>query len=126
MATKAEEIWDEINAQVAAGTKKADAFKALAEKNNQPVDSIRGAYYGHKRKVEGGVTPNPRTRRRETTPENALADARAALERAITSIDREIETAEERAAESAAEAKSLKASADERKKAITERLEALK
>jgi hypothetical protein len=126
MATKAEEIWDEINAAVAAGTKKADAFKGLADKYGQPVDSIRGAYYGHKRKVEGGVSPSPRTRRRETTPDDALADARAALERAITAIDREIETAEERASEATAEAKALKASADERKKAITQRLEALK
>jgi hypothetical protein len=127
MATKAEEIWDEINAQVAAGTKKADAFKALAERYGQPFDSIRGAYYSHKRKIEGGgTTGSSRTRRRETTPEDALSDARAALERAIDSIDREIETAEERASEATAEAKSLKASAADRKRAITERLEALK
>ena len=42
----------------------------------------------------------PRPRRRETTPDDALADARAALERAIASIDREVVVAEERAAES--------------------------
>jgi hypothetical protein len=125
MATKAEEIWDEVNALVAAGTKKADAFKQLAEKYGQPVDSMRGAYYGHKRKAEGGES-RPRTRRRETTPEDALADARAALERSIAAIDREIEAAEERASEATAEAEALKASAAERKKAITQRLEALK
>jgi len=90
MATKAEHIWDEINALVEGGTAKADAFKQLAESYGQPVDSIRGSYYTHKRKVEGGeagAKPS-RTRRRETSPADALADARAALERAIQSIDR--------------------------------------
>jgi hypothetical protein len=128
MATKAEQIWDEINAQVESGTPKADAFKALAEEYGRPVDSIRGSYYTHKRKIEGGE-PNAkpsRTRRRETTPDDALADARAALERAIASIDREVEVAKARADEAKAEYEALKASASDRKKAITERLEALR
>ena len=124
--TKAQEIYDEVNQQVAAGVEKRDAFKALAEAAGRPYDSIRGSYYSHKKKIEGGESKPSRTRRRETTPDDALADARAALERAVQAIDREVETAEERAAESAAEAKALKASAAERKKAITERLEALK
>jgi hypothetical protein len=123
--TKAQEIYDEVNRRVAAGTEKSDAFRQLAEEASRPYDSIRGSYYSHKRKIEGGES-RPRTRRRETTPEDALADARAALERSIASIDREVEAAEERASEAAAEAKSLKASAADRKKAITERLEALK
>jgi hypothetical protein len=123
--TKAQEIYDRVNELVASGVDKADAFRQLSESLNRPFDSVRGSYYSHKKKVEGGES-RPRTRRRETTPEDALADARASLERSIASIDREVEVAEERAAESAAEAKALKASAAERKKAITERLEALK
>ena len=127
MATKAQEIYDEIERRIAAGTDKSDAFKQLAEETGRPYDSLRGSYYTHKRKLESGEGIKPsRTRRRETTPDDALADARAALERALTAIDREVEAAEERAAESAAEAKALKASAAERKQAITERLEALK
>jgi hypothetical protein len=128
MATKAEQIWDEVNALVETGTTKADAFKALAESYGQPVDSLRGSYYAHKRKREGGE-PNPkppRTRRRETTPDDALADARAALQRAIDSIDREVDVAKVRAEEAKAEYDALKGSAAERKQAITERLEALK
>lgn len=84
----------------------------------------RRSYYGHKKKLEGGEA-KPRTKRRETTAADALADARAALERSIASIDREVEVAEERAREYAAEAKDLKESAAARKKAISERLEAL-
>jgi len=123
--TKAQEIYDKVNELVASGVEKSDAFKRLAQEAGRPVDSLRGSYYSHKKKIEGGES-RPRPRRRETTPEDALADARASLERSIASIDREVEVAEERAAESAAEAKALKASAAERKKAITERLEALK
>jgi hypothetical protein len=127
MATKAQEIYEEIERRIAAGADKADAFKQLAEETGRPYDSLRGSYYTHKRKLESGEGTKPsRTRRRETTPDDALADARAALERAVTAIDREVEAAEERATESAAEAKALKASAAERKQAITERLEALK
>jgi hypothetical protein len=125
--TKAQEIYEEVQKRIASGIEKADAFKQLAEETSRPFDSLRGSYYTHKRKLEGGdSTKPPRTRRRETTPDDALADARAALERAIQSIDREVDAAEERATEAAAEAKALKASAAERKKAITERLEALK
>lgn len=123
--TKAQEIFEEVEKLTTLGIEKADAFKQIAEQRDRPYDSVRGSYYSHKKKIEGGES-KPRTRRRETTPDDALADARAALERAIASIDREVEVAEERAAESAAEAKDLKASAADRKKAITERLEALK
>jgi len=123
--TKAQEIYDEVNRRVAAGAEKSDVFRQLAETASRPYDSIRGSYYSHKKKVEGGES-RPRPRRRETTPEDALADARASLERSIASIDREIEVAEERATEAAAEAKALKASAAERKKTIADRLESLK
>lgn len=128
MATKAQEVYEEIERRVAAGTEKADAFKALAEETGRPFDSLRGSYYSHKRKLEGaGPNAKPaRTRRRETTPDDALADARAALERAIESIDREVDVAKSRAEEAQAEYAALRDSAKERKQAITQRLEALK
>jgi hypothetical protein len=127
MATKAQQTYEEIERRIAGGVDKADAFRALASETDRPFDSIRGAYYSHKRTLEsGGSGKAPRTRRRETTPDDALADARAALERAIGAIDREIKTAKERADEAKAEYDALKASAKERKEAITARLEALK
>lgn len=123
--TKAQEIYEKVNELVDSGVEKAEAFKQLSATLGRPYDSVRGSYYSHKTKIEGGKT-NSRPRRRETTPEDALADARASLERAIAAIDREVEAAEERATEATAEAKNLKASAADRKKAITERLEALR
>ena len=125
--TKAQQIYDRVEAMVTAGTEKADAFRQIAEEAGRPFDSVRGSYYSHKKKLEGGDGAKPaRTRRRETTPDDALADARAAFERAIVSIDREVEVARDRADEAKSEYEALKASAAERQKAITERLEALK
>lgn len=121
--TKAEEVHTKTEALIAKGMSKADAFKQLAEEYSQPLGSIRGAYY----QFAGGKSGNKsRPRRRETTPEDALADAKAALERALAQIDVETEVADERAKEAVEEAQALKASASERKKAITERMEALK
>jgi hypothetical protein len=121
--TKAQEVYEKVETLVGQGIPKADAFKSLAAEYGQPVNSIRGSYYQHSRGSSGG---RGRPRRRETTPEDALADAKAALERAIQAIDREVETAGERAKEARAEHDALKASAAERKAAITKRLEALK
>jgi hypothetical protein len=125
MATKAEEIYDRTHELMEQGASRTEAFTKIAQDEQRPKDSIRGAYYSHKKKLEGGGS-KPRPRRRETTTTTALADARASLERSITAIDREVEAAEERASEAAAEADALKESAAGRKQAITERLEALR
>lgn len=121
--TKAETVFTRVEELIAAGQTKAEAFKQLAEEYGQPVNSIRGSYYQHTRGKNG---EGARPRRRETTPEDALADARAALERAIASVDREVLVAKERADEAKAEYDALRASATARKAEITKRLEALK
>jgi hypothetical protein len=121
--TKAEEVFTRVEQLVASGTPKAEAFKQLAKEYGQPVNSIRGSYYQHNRPKTGETGSRPR--RRETTPDDALADARAALERAIASIDREVEAAGQRADEAKAEYEALKGSAASRKEAIAKRLEAL-
>jgi len=130
--TKAQEIYEKVEAMIASGeVKKADAFKSLAEQYGQPVDSLRGAYYQHKRVLDNGGTPPPsgsgtrRTRRRETTSETAVESAIATLRRAIESIDAEIEVAKERAKEAQAEYEAMRASADERKAAIAAKIELL-
>lgn len=120
--TKAEEVFTKVEALVAKGKTKAEAFKQLAGEYGQPVNSIRGSYYAHT-SGNGGGTARPR--RRETTPETALADARAALERSIENIDREVANAAERVKEAQGEYESLKGSAEERKAEIAKRLEAL-
>jgi len=126
--TKAEQIYEEVNALIEAGSSKADAFKAKAEEYGQAVDSLRGSYYTHKRKLEGGGTASGgvrRSRKRETTPADAVESAVATLRRSIENIDAEVAAAEERAVEAANEHKALAASADERKAEIEKKIEAL-
>lgn len=121
--TKAQEIYERVEALIASGSEKRDAFKQLAEEYSQPVDSVRGAFYSHKRKAEGGGSSRPR--RRETTPADAVAQAAGTLRTALEAIDREVEAANERAAEATAEAKALGASAAERKRVIEQKIAAL-
>ncbi len=128
--TKAQEIYEKVEAMTASGeVKKADAFKTLAQEYDQPVDSLRGAYYQHKRVLDSGSVPaagsgggTRRTRRRETTSETAVESAVATLRRAIEGIDAEIEVAKERASEAQAEYEAMRASADQRKAAIAEKI----
>jgi polyhydroxyalkanoate synthesis regulator phasin len=121
--TKAEQVHQRVDALVAEGVTKADAFRELSEELGQPVKSLQGAYYQHARK---GTAGSSRPRKRETTTADAIADATATLEKALEHIDREVETAKERADEAKAEYDALKSSANERKAAITAKIEALK
>lgn len=120
--TKAQEVYERVEAMIASGTSKADAFKALAKEFGQPVNSVRGSYYSHHKKVNGGST---RPRRRETTPADAVEDAKAVLLRSIEKIDAEIAAAKERAEEATAEYEAMKASAAERREAIEAKIAAL-
>jgi hypothetical protein len=121
--SKGQAVFEKVNTLMEGGMSRPDAFKSVASELDRPVNSVRGTYYAVARASAGG---SARPRRRETTPEDALADARASLERSILSIEREVEIADERAREAKAEHESLQASAAERKAAISERLEALK
>ena len=124
--TKAQQVYERIEALVASGLSKAEAFRKLEGELGQSAKSLQGAYYQHTRKLGGGGNgPKRRSRKRETTPADALDDAKAVLEQAIDSIDAEIEQAKERADEAKAEYEAMKASAKERKDAITAKLEAL-
>ena len=103
--TKAQQTYERINALVDGGMQKAAAFKQLAEEYGQPVGSVRGAYYGHKRIVETGGQPGTgrssgrRPRKRETTTQDAIASAVATLRSACDSIEIELEAARDRATE---------------------------
>lgn len=121
--TRAQEVYEKVNQLMESGTERPEAFKQVAEQLGIQVNSVRGSYYSYSR---AGGNGKSRTRRRQTLPEDALADARATLERSLDAIDREVEASEEGAREAAAEAKELKDSAAARKEAISEHLEALR
>lgn len=118
MSTKAQQTHEKVIALVDGGMTKAEAFKQLAAEYGQPVDSVRGAFYGHKRALERGDeqgngersrTAVRRSRKRETTTEDAVASAVATLHGAIDAIEVELETARERAEEATGEYEAMKA-----------------
>ncbi len=121
--TRAQEIHDKVERLVEGGMSRPDAFQQLATEYGLKPNSVRGAYYQGRPGQENG-RPR-RTRRRETTPEDAIADARRALEAAIESIDTEVAAAKTRAEEAKAEYEAMAEAAPKRKEEIQTRIDAL-
>ena len=60
--TRAQEVYERVEALVASGVKKADAFRQAADAAGPTVQLIRGAYYTHTRTL-GGTPARPRSKR---------------------------------------------------------------
>jgi hypothetical protein len=121
--TKAQEVYERVEALVASGVKKADAFRQVAEEYGREFNSIRGAYYAHTRTL-GTTSPNPR--RREKAPSDPIESALSVLERAIEAIDDEVGIAKSRVDDAKAAYEQLRDTAGERKTAIQSKIDALK
>ena len=121
MPSKAQEVFERVEALTASGVKKADAFRQLADELGQPINSIRGAYYTHTRTIGG--TPGAASKRH--TPVDPIEQAADVLRQALEVIDVEISQAKERADEAAAHYKELRDTAATRKAEIEKKIEAL-
>lgn len=124
--TKAQEVYDKVEALVASGVRKADAFHQLADEYGQPFNSMRGAYYAHSRATTGGGTSSrSRKVKREMTTADAIASATQLLTRAIEQIDSDIAAAKQRVDDSKTVYEQLRDTASERKKDIQAKIDAL-
>src|SRR5579859_6075785 len=121
--TKAQQVYERVEALVASGVRKADAFRQVADEYEQPFNSVRGAYYAHTRTLGG--TPTRRTRSKRDTTEAAIESATTVLQRAIDAIDAEVTVARERAEQATANYEHLRDSAEERKASIQAKIDAL-
>ncbi len=121
--TKAQEVYDRVEALVASGVRKADAFRQVADEFGQPFNSMRGAYYAHTR-TSGQSTP--RSRKRETANGDPIEQALSVLTRAVESIDAEVAAAKTRVDEAKTEYEHLRDTAAERKANIQAKIDALK
>ena len=119
--SKAQDIYDRVEAVAAEGHSKKEAHVIVGKEFGMKPSSIRGAVY-QARKAAGKTG---RRRVRETTTDGAVASAVETLEDAREAIDEEVAAAKERADEANREFKALKDSAEDRKAAITTKIEAL-
>lgn len=120
--SKAQEIYERVEAVVAEkGITKKDAQVIVGKEFDMKPSSIRGAEYQARKEL--GLTRN---RVQETTPDGAVDQAIATLEKARDAIDGEVDAAKERADEAKAEYDALKDSAADRKAEIESKIEALK
>ena len=120
--TKAQEVYDRVEALVASGTKKADAFRQIADELGQPFNSMRGAYYAHTRTLGGSPA---KSNKRETTVD-PIESATIVLEKAVEAIDGQVAAAKARVDEAKAEYEHLRDTASERKATIKAKIDALK
>jgi hypothetical protein len=126
--SKAQEIYEKVEALVAQGVKKADAFRQVAEEFGQPFDSMRGSYYTYVRSLNPDAPKGAgraRGGRKERTPVDPIASATALLEQAIEMIDHELDTAREKAEQAQADYEGLIASAQERKDHLQGKIDSL-
>jgi len=120
--TKAQEVYERVEALVASGVKKADAFRQVAKHYGVEFNSIRGAYYAHTRSLGG----SPKRSSKRTTAVDPIESATIVLEKAIEAIDAEIGAAKARADEAKTEYEHLRDTAGERKATIQAKIDALK
>jgi len=121
--TKAQEVYERVEALVASGVGKADAFRQAADEFGQPFNSMRGAYYAHSRAVSGAPR---RTRTRATTTTDVIESATTLLTGALEAIDAEVANAKTRVEQAKTEYEHLRDSANERKQSIQIKIDALK
>jgi hypothetical protein len=120
--SKNQEIYERVEAVVKEqGITKKEAQAVVGKEFDMKPSSIRGAEYQARKEL--GLT---RTRVQETTPDGAVDQAIATLEKARDAIDAEVDAAKERADEAKAEYDALKDSAADRKAKIETKIEALK
>ena len=122
--TKAQEVYERVEALVASGVRKADAFRQVADEFEQPFNSMRGAYYAHTRTLGG--SPSPSRNKRETANGDPIEQATTVLTRAVESIDAEVAAAKARVDEAKTEYEHLRDTAAERKATIQAKIDALK
>lgn len=126
--TKAQQTYERIEALVARGTDRAAAFQQLSEEYRQPLHSVRSAYYVGRKQANGedtGTSRPRRSRKRETTEQDAVERAVASLENSISDIESEVELAAERALEASAEHEALQQMSGPRIEAIRAKIAAL-
>ena len=120
--TKAQEVYERVEALVASGVSKADAFRQVAEEYGQPFASIRGAYYAHTRSLGG----SPKRSTKRLAAVDPIDAATIVLEKAIEAIDSDITAAKARAELAKTEYEHLRETAGERKASIQAKIDALK
>ena len=120
--TKAQQVYEKVEALVASGVRKADAFRQVADEFEQPFNSMRGAYYAHTRTLGG----SPKRSSKRESARDPIESATIVLETAIEAIDADIAAAKARVDEAKTEYEHLRDTAQERKANIQAKIDALK
>lgn len=126
--TLSQQYYEEAEALKANGTSNAEAIRQVAKKHGKKENAVRGGINQYKTKhLDGGAaTGSRRGRRKPTSVDDLLGDARAKVEAAIALIDQEVEEAESALGEAQARSDEVTKSVDNRRADLKQKLAALK
>lgn len=96
--TEAQIVYERIEELKAGGMSNADAIRATANERGKAENAVRANQHQYRKKLEGGGAASGRGRGRgakKTAPtaSDAVAEARAALERGLAGLDGQVEDA---------------------------------
>ncbi len=127
--TESQAVYERIEQLKADGVSLADAVRQVAQERGKKEGAVRGNYYNHAKKVAGGGGGGKPRSRRSTraaiTVDGAVDEAKGVLQKAIDSIDTEVEAAKKELAAAQARYDELVASVKERKASLEKRIKAL-
>lgn len=127
--TEAQIVYERIEQLKAEGVSLADAVRQVAEERGKKEGAVRTNYYRYAKNVTGGGgARKPRSRRggrMTVTVDGAVDEAKAVLQKAIDSIDSEVEDAKRELAAAQTRYDELVASVKERKADLEKRIKAL-
>ena len=126
--TESQVVYERIEQLKADGVSLADAVRRVAEERGKKEGAVRGNYYNYAKKVTGGGSTKPRSRRSTRTAitvDGAVDEAKAVLQKAIDNVDSEVEAAKKELEDAQARHDELLASVKERKASLEKRIKAL-
>lgn len=123
--------YNRIEELKADGMSNADAIRAVASERGASVNAIRANQHAYRQKLGGGGSRRASTgtaRARKPAPvtvDGAIAEAKALLEQALATFDREVDAAKTEADAAKTRYDELVASVKERKTELEKKIKAL-
>ncbi|MBK8295495.1 MAG: hypothetical protein IPK93_12380 [Solirubrobacterales bacterium] len=122
--TTSQVVYERIEELKAGGMSNADAIRKVAEDDGKTVNAVRANVHNYKKKLDGGST-STRGASKPLTVDGALAEAKKLLERALKSIDSEVDKAKVEADRAQARYEELKTSVAQKKTELEQKIRAL-
>lgn len=124
--TEAQVVYERIEELKAAGSSNAEAVRKVAVERGKKENAVRANQHQYRQKLGSGGTRRRRgAKASELSVDDALAQARAVLEKALAGIDAEVDAAKRELDEAQARYDAVASSVESRKAELEGKIRAL-